>query len=448
MKTFRVFIAGAGRGGSKLLEVFSESSYVELAGIYDINPQAPGLKLAKELKVETFTSAKDIKVSKINIAVNVTGNPKVSEELKNIFPAAEVMGGESALLLFSVVSDYSAQSKLYSALYEAIVHLLKKENQNEVLSTIVNMAKIVVDAPAGSLALYDKKDTRFFLATSSGFSKNLLSISSWKARSNGLTRKIMESQGDVFTVEDLTGVDFEINEILKKEGIKSLAAAPLRVNGSFLGILYVDDFRPRFFTDYERKALALFAQIAALALQKFRLIEQARELAITDGLTGIFNYRHFQERLRQEIAKAKRMQRELSIIIFDLDHFKKYNDANGHLVGDEALRRVANILRNHCRESDIPARYGGEEFVLVLPETSKPQAKIVAERIRLTIEQTRFEGEEALPLRKLTLSAGIASYPEDGDEASQVIREADNALYEAKVSGRNLVVLAGEPVSR
>lgn len=448
MKTFKVFIAGAGRGGSKLLEVFSGCPYVDLVGIYDINPQAPGIELARESGVRSFTSLDDINVDEVCIAVNVTGDLSVNKELEYIFPKAEVMGGESALLLFTVVSDYSAQSKLYSALYEAIVLLLKKENQNEVLSAIVNMAKIVVDAPAGSLALYDEKDMGFSLAISAGFSKNLLSISSWKAREKGLTRKIMESQGDVFIVEDLAEVDFEINDILKKEGIRSLAAAPLRVNGSLLGILYVDDFRPRFFTDYERRALALFAQIAALALQKFKLIEQARELAITDGLTGIYNYRHFQERIRQEIAKAKRMGRDLSIIIFDLDHFKKYNDANGHLVGDEALRKVADILRNHCRESDIPARYGGEEFVIVLPETSKPQAKIVAERIRLTIEQTRFEGEEALPLRKLTLSAGIAAYPEDGEDASLVINAADNALYEAKVSGRNLVIVAGEPVSR
>jgi diguanylate cyclase (GGDEF)-like protein len=157
-----------------------------------------------------------------------------------------------------------------------------------------------------------------------------------------------------------------------------------------------------------------------------------RILARTDELTGAFNRRHFFELAVHEIAVAKRYRQPVSVILFDLDHFKRINDTGGHEAGDEALRRVARIVRDHLRESDLFARYGGEEFVLLLPRTTADQAAIVAERIRMEIAENTA----------LTISGGVAGLSFGDDSLDRLIRRADNALYRAKQEGRNRTVLA------
>jgi len=161
-------------------------------------------------------------------------------------------------------------------------------------------------------------------------------------------------------------------------------------------------------------------------------------LAVTDGLTGVFNHRRFQEALQTELIRAERHKRPLSVLMIDVDFFKKINDAMGHPAGDELLRRLAEILSADLRQTDLIARYGGEEFTVLLPETSKTEAMYVAERMRAAVEL--LANENAAWRQKVTVSLGVATFPEDGLSGADVLEAADKAMYIAKRQGRNRVV--------
>ncbi len=173
-----------------------------------------------------------------------------------------------------------------------------------------------------------------------------------------------------------------------------------------------------------------------------RGLEHARtkRLAYTDGLTNLHNYRAFQMRLQQEVERANRYQRPLSLIMVDIDHFKSYNDKHGHLQGDAILSQVASLLKQVSRSSDIVARYGGEEFALILPETDKANAEILGRRLHAEIERYHFPGEEHLPHQMLTISVGIASHTPPHTK-EELIAAADGVLYQAKREGRNRVCI-------
>ncbi len=167
-----------------------------------------------------------------------------------------------------------------------------------------------------------------------------------------------------------------------------------------------------------------------------------RDLAIRDGLTGLFNHRHFQEKLAMEVSRSRRHGRDFSIVFFDVDHFKKYNDTHGHPMGDQLLRELGDILKERLRKSDMAARYGGEEFVLLLPETSKEGAMIAAENIRKHIAEYCFKGRDTQPEGVVSVSVGVATFNQNGEDAPSLIHQADQALYRAKHSGRNRVCSA------
>lgn len=182
------------------------------------------------------------------------------------------------------------------------------------------------------------------------------------------------------------------------------------------------------------------ASVLDIRIQKAIEYVHTKRLADTDGLTGLYNYRSFQARLEQEVERAQRYHRPLSLIMVDIDYFKTYNDTCGHLRGDSVLAAVAQSLQQTSRTSDIVARYGGEEFVLVLPETDVIKAETLGHRLQEQIEKRIFPGEEQLPGKTLTISVGVTSYlPPDTKEV--LIEKADTALYQAKREGRNRVAV-------
>jgi diguanylate cyclase (GGDEF)-like protein len=167
-----------------------------------------------------------------------------------------------------------------------------------------------------------------------------------------------------------------------------------------------------------------------------------RQQAVTDGLTGLYNRRFFNQELDREIQRSYRHLLKMSLVLMDVDHFKKYNDSNGHQAGDAVLRKVADVLRSQTRVCDMECRYGGEEFAIILPETSKRQARVLAEKIRKEIEQTHFEFQDNQPGGRVTISVGVSTFPDDAVHLKDLIEKADQALYRAKEGGRNSVVLA------
>jgi diguanylate cyclase (GGDEF)-like protein len=170
--------------------------------------------------------------------------------------------------------------------------------------------------------------------------------------------------------------------------------------------------------------------------------KELERLIITDEKTKLFNFRHFKSELQSEIARAKRFNESVSLIMIDADKFKHYNDTNGHVLGDEALIKMARLMKSICRETDKPARFGGEEFAILLPKTGKEEAVIFAERIRKAIEEAVFVNQEKQPGGNFTASLGVATYPEDCTDAETLVNAADKALYKAKEKGRNRVEAA------
>jgi len=183
------------------------------------------------------------------------------------------------------------------------------------------------------------------------------------------------------------------------------------------------------------------AAVLHLRIQKALEHARTRRLACTDGLTEVYNHRTFQERLTQEIARANRYGRPLSLLMIDVDHFKVYNDTYGHPEGDIVLQDLARLLREVSRSSDTVARYGGEEFAVILPETDGVNAQKIGERLREQVERHAFRGQELMPGGTLTISIGVATHTSAGSKDA-LLQAADTALYTAKREGRNRVCVA------
>jgi len=165
--------------------------------------------------------------------------------------------------------------------------------------------------------------------------------------------------------------------------------------------------------------------------------EEALRLSYTDDLTGIYNHRFFVEQLTREVERHRRYSTPLSLLMIDIDYFKHYNDGNGHLAGDQVLRVIARLIERGVRQTDIVARYGGEEFAAILTNTGTKGAFDIAERVRRNVADTRFPNERAQPNKDLTVSVGMATISSSISTLTDLIREADHALYRAKKAGRN-----------
>jgi diguanylate cyclase (GGDEF)-like protein len=183
--------------------------------------------------------------------------------------------------------------------------------------------------------------------------------------------------------------------------------------------------------------------IRDLYKEKLKEIEMMKEEAIrlsyTDDLTGIYNHRFFIEQLTLEVERQKRYPTPLSLLMIDIDYFKHYNDNNGHLAGDQVLKAIAILIQHGVRQSDIVARYGGEEFSAILINTGREEALEIAERVRRNVADTRFPNENAQPNKDLTVSVGVATFSSSISTLTDLIREADHALYLAKKCGRNRI---------
>jgi diguanylate cyclase (GGDEF)-like protein len=179
---------------------------------------------------------------------------------------------------------------------------------------------------------------------------------------------------------------------------------------------------------------------AAESIYRARLFEQTERLATTDGLTGLMNHRTFQGRLDEHVAQSQRYGKKLSLILADIDHFKSVNDTYGHPIGDVVLKGVARSLAREARATDLVARYGGEEFAIVMPETDSPGAIAIAERIRVRVAKAVFDTDQG-PLR-ITMSLGVATFPDDAAKKAALVERADGCLYHAKRHGRDRTIAA------
>lgn len=267
----------------------------------------------------------------------------------------------------------------------------------------------------------------------------------------GMKLPLREDMG-VLALTILEGMPFEITteeakkkvdpEILRMLNTNFFVTVPLKAKDRVLGAILVDNvFNKKPITKSDVRVLTMFANHAGLAIENSRIYEEIVYLSNTDWLTKLWNYGKFQQLLSFEIEKAKVRTISTSLVMIDVDNFKNYNDTHGHLKGDEALRNIASILHGKSRKCDIVARYGGEEFVIIMPDTSKDNAKLFAERLRSEVEKFYAEDARISSDKRLTVSAGIATYPEDASKKDELISMSDAALYQAKKTGKNRICI-------
>ena len=327
--------------------------------------------------------------------------------------------------------------------YATLKGLTTKLSSTLLLDPVVN---IVIDNVSD---LIEKADASILFLVDDSHELALKS-----ARGKEGTISIKSKKGDIFDlwvmkqrqpllVSD-ADKDFRFNpELIPLEfrrNFKSLIAAPLISQRKVIGILRVESREAEAYISDELRLLTIISDLAAIAIENSKLYHQVEELAITDGLTGLYCQRYFKERLGEEILKAVRIKQPLSVLIFDIDGFKGYNDRYGHIAGDIVLKSIGKILRDSLEPGNLAARYGGEEFTVILSGKTKAQAQEFAELIRKKISGEKFVLRQVET--HVTVSIGCATSPEDSVLRDEIIRAADAALYEAKKSGGDKVCLA------
>ncbi len=287
-----------------------------------------------------------------------------------------------------------------------------------------NVGKVVIDIlqkilnlPACSLMIIDKKNGETLFAASQGVPATLPE----SVQSDGI------------------GSGANVNLEMTAEDGSYLKCIPLLNRAKMVAVLCSERGAIDTLTPDDIVVLSAIASELAVGIENAQLYKLTKKLSITDELTNLYNYRYLTQRLELELDRAARYVRPLSLLFIDLDDFKRYNDTHGHLAGDRALTEMAQIFKQRCRDIDIVARYGGEEFAAVLPETDISGAFVVAEKIREGAAQHRFIGKDSRRDEQITISCGVATYPVHATTADELIRQADDALYFAKTTGRNRV---------
>ncbi len=235
-----------------------------------------------------------------------------------------------------------------------------------------------------------------------------------------------------------------LHQIPSKSGgpnkVKSQLAIPMKTQGKIVGILNAEAMDYDSFSERDEHVFAILANSAALALDNAFMHQKMEQLTITDELTGTYNYRFFKMRLEDEMKRSVRYGQPLSLIMIDIDWFKRFNDTYGHETGNRLLRKLSSVIAANIRDVDILARYGGEEFIIILPQTGQDEAYTLGERIREKISEMRLEvGPDGKELAHVTVSVGISCYPENGRGEGDLVESVDQALYRAKGAGKNLV---------
>jgi diguanylate cyclase (GGDEF)-like protein len=213
---------------------------------------------------------------------------------------------------------------------------------------------------------------------------------------------------------------------------------PLKAKDKVNAIILADNiYTKKPISKDDIRMLIMLANQAGLAIENSRLYEQTLIRSHSDSLTNLWNHGYFQYMLKSELERTKALNAPLSLIVIDIDDFKEYNDAFGHQTGDEIIKGIATLLKEHSRKMDWVCRYGGEEFTIILPATNKKEAFAIAERLREKIKVYPFLHEEVMPQKKITVSLGVSTFPEDGLTNTELIAAADKFLYKAKQQGKD-----------
>jgi two-component system cell cycle response regulator len=357
-----------------------------------------------------------------------------------------------AALAERLLQDGRASRDETERFYQAIERLNREAKPREVFDAMLDVAAgmVQVDFAAVTLVVQGGGTPRHRVA------RAVVGVGSDRATSELEGREFAENGGLVASAvrlaAPLPGKELRPDEAVvfdegtRVKGLSSLKVLPLKAGDAVLGTLVLGARAPRAYRGDAVRQLEVVAMQAAQSIQRARLFEATERLATTDGLTGLVNHRTFQQRLDEHLAAAQRYGKKVSLLLTDIDHFKSVNDTYGHPVGDVVLKGVAGLLQREARTTDVAARYGGEEFALIMPETDLAGAVRTAERIRERVGEAVFRSDQGE--LKVTLSVGVATFPQDGRAKAQLVERADAGLYHAKRHGRNQTVALGAPARR
>jgi len=321
--------------------------------------------------------------------------------------------------------------------YRSLAPLLERE---ELYETILEKSSELVGAEKGSLMILDEKDNVLSVKACKGIEPELRDRVRVRI-GEGISGAIA-AKGLPVMVEDIETED-PSRRNRPRYRTKSFISVPLKLEGRVIGVINVSDkVSGEIFSEEDLQLLLSFASYASIALERgayYSLSEELKTLSMTDPLTGLFNRRYFLERIFEEVERVKRHSECFTVFILDVDDFKAFNDTYGHVAGDELLKAISRVIRDAVRSMDVVARIGGEEFAVILPHTSKTDSHDIAERIRSDVEACRPDMGRFK--RSATVSLGIAEFPSDADNIDDLIEKADAAMYKAKRSGKNKVVL-------
>ncbi|MEK6776483.1 MAG: sensor domain-containing diguanylate cyclase [bacterium] len=345
--------------------------------------------------------------------------------------------------LIRTTSDLDQSTSELSYFIKVGKALTSTLDTGSILDIIMEKTNELVKAEAGSVLLLDDEKNELYFELAEGEKKH--DIKRFRLKVGEGIAGWVALHGEPIIVEDVaTDKRFchKIDDSLDFK-TRSILCVPLRSKGKILGVLEViNKINGKPFDQKDMDLVLTLVDQASIAIENSLLYKKATELAITDGLTQLFNFRYLHQSLDIEISRANRYHTEVSLIFLDLDYFKKINDRFGHLVGSQLLIDVGNILKNNLRPMDIICRYGGDEFIAVLPETGPEAALGTAERLRKMIEDHTFYSDTGEAFH-LTASFGIASYPNHVKDKNELIQLADQSMYRVKENTRNAVFMIG-----
>ncbi len=396
-----------------------------------------------------FSGFKDLlgQINKIDGSIYLKGKDFADVYAKNIALEEEIAArtkeleqANQTILTLNSVWDMMNSSQPLSSMLDKIVSILH-EDMNYHYAGILKIE-------------YDENNNTYFSVKSSSSNKGIDKLYEMMNESpetyklpyisNSIVVKSI-SERKIFSTPDLKGIikmffpsfsDEQLNDVMREMNSKTCTIVPLHNGKEDFGCVIVSSDRDGV-TDTETNFLALFANQIELAITVAGLFEEVKKQAITDPLTGIFNRRYFEENILKEAERSLRLKQPFSLISMDLDYLKKINDTYGHQFGDLAIKTIANVLKREARSIDIPARIGGEEFNLLLPGVDSKGAAIAAERIRKSIENQALD-----TIGGITASVGVATFLEHSDRIDELMELADQAMYKAKLNGRNQVQIA------
>jgi diguanylate cyclase (GGDEF)-like protein len=369
-------------------------------------------------------------------------NSQISQdEVEIIAELCKVVG--FILRLRDLCNSYDKRKKDMGILNMVTTRLNEVKEPEELYETIMDMSVQLAHAERGSLMLMENGNAYLTIKAAKGINKKLLKEMKIKV-GEGVAGRVF-GEGIPLIVYDIEKDERILFPRKPSYKTGSFISIPLKLGEKTIGVLNLSDkLKGEAFSEEDMTLLSSFASYASIALERsmyYSLVGHLKELSITDSLTGLFNKRYFEERFFEELQRSERHNLSFSLAMLDIDDFKLFNDTEGHLSGDEILKNIANIAKESTRIIDIIARFGGEEFAIIMPQTEKDEAFFVAERIRKSVREQLSHTWKYFPKEHITVTVGVATFPSDGEDMKNLIRNADRALYTGKKEGKDRTVL-------